>query len=565
VATLDGRPLPTPGAEALRRFRIGLVGLAAVTAMIGYDALTLDKKKGDTSKSLKRSSAEGKSTSTAAAVERYLVSAQGKARQGTALRLVSARNPYVPESPSGNGQTCTLPVVCPAASSGNDDLTFDRDASSALSAHWQLGGGSADGRTGDWSDVPMTSRWMFRPGGRTATLLVEADVSANLHEYLSGGREVVTRGSGQGQLAPETVRLAARCLSVAARRNGLLSPLMSTPAASGEGETPDVVRVVVGSGPFKGSTKEEEEEVVYIDGVEEVASDLVRTLDEMHCSAVVARDGKGAGSEKAGLDRTERKDGSSVESKNVAANITSSSEETVAETTSAPSFSSDPLGSVGSIIRRAGAGTASAAVSTVDAVGTSVRWAGSTAAATVGAVGSSVRHGLGRLGGLVGGRQRKIVHLYADGAVADWIRPILSRRGWTIVWCGSSFDGTEDSSGRRRNKNDDDCFVLVACPTDDVTLDVASSLLAARPDLVRSGRFVALVESESSERTLRALAEGPEQLSPLPTGGEDEATTVGVVCARSVREKMLLRARDLLARGANVGVVRQQMKDEFSM
>ena len=267
-STLDGRPLPTPLAEAMRRSRFMFVGAGLVMATVSCEQAQREKKEFQKTKQL-RQRRQGRDVPAI----QSLVSHGDTGRNGSVVvRLVGRRNNLVNVT-SSNGTTI-VPLLCPVTLSDDIDVpTFPTEENDAPPAYWNLGT-----TMHAWKETPLTNDWLFRPNKQDqpafSSLVLEADVcSSPLSEYFSH--------QGDAPLSFDRAMFASNILGLVAREKGVLD----------DNET---VNVLIGSD--KKQALSENSNVIYIHGPSavgvEVVSQLERMQNEISTSTTV--DEKGA-------------------------------------------------------------------------------------------------------------------------------------------------------------------------------------------------------------------------------------------------------------------------------
>ena len=248
ISTLDGRPLPTTLAEAMRRTRFLLVGASIVAAIASYQQDRIETERVRTQEEFQRQR-DGKSLS---AIQSLLQNKQQQQQQqqGTVVRLFTSTDELVHYTSSEG--VAVVPVLVPGFSGGGEIAD--------MPVFWNAGE-----TTTEWMETPLTNQWLFPAGGQSI-LLMESDVTLSLPTYFD--RQPATNATTNGgSAALSKTLLLSRALAAAAQQKGVLQ------------DDASVVHVVVGTGPTRFQLPAN---TTYMDAKQVLASEIEARVEKMH-------------------------------------------------------------------------------------------------------------------------------------------------------------------------------------------------------------------------------------------------------------------------------------------
>lgn len=236
LATLDGQPLATPLAEAMRRTRFLLIGAGLVTAVVAYQA-----KQHESREKQKREQGElSRTGKNPKALQEYL----SKSTQGAAVRWSSNGSP-APSCSSNNSQFAEEPHFATVALHSQPTATN--------LPYWNVGS-----KPEEWSETPITMDWLMRTKNDTRMLVLEADVTPSSLEQHFSANAVAIEGLSKALVLFQ---------SLSATADRLL------PSSS------DTVRVVLGTGK---PTLPLDDDVIYVDALKGLSTQVNAALEELH-------------------------------------------------------------------------------------------------------------------------------------------------------------------------------------------------------------------------------------------------------------------------------------------
>jgi hypothetical protein len=264
LSTLDGRPLTTPLAEAMRRMRFLCVGAGLVLTMMTYQ--TSVQQQSEQEEALKREQRlRGRDVG---AIESLLQNSNNE--HGVVVRLVGENDSLQGLTRAESNKGAVLPLVHQVDSNVNVHetlLSVNND-----SAYWNLGTTPQD-----WKETPLTKDWLLRSSSRNsendnhARLVLEADVSpSSLYEYLQDANRHVRSEPNSTQDIDNTM-MVSRILCMVAKEKGVLSDNQGDEAT---------VNVLVGAGPRPRWL--DDSNTVYIDGSKAVGNEVSSILDRIY-------------------------------------------------------------------------------------------------------------------------------------------------------------------------------------------------------------------------------------------------------------------------------------------
>lgn len=236
LATLDGQPLATPLAEAMRRTRFLLIGAGLVTAVVAYQT-----KQHESREKQKREQGElSKTGKNPKALQEYL----SKSTQGAAVRW-SSNGSRAPCCSRNNSQFAEEPHFATVA--------LHSQPTTANLPYWNVGS-----KPEEWSETPITMDWLMRTKNDSRMLVLEADVTpSSLEQHFSVNAIALEELSKALVLFQSLSATAERLL----------------PSSS------DTVRVVLGTGK---PTLPLDDNVIYVDALKGLSAQVNAALEELH-------------------------------------------------------------------------------------------------------------------------------------------------------------------------------------------------------------------------------------------------------------------------------------------
>jgi len=458
IATLDGRALPTPIAETMRRVRIGLGLYSLITVAVAYQL----QSSNDTNEN-KSKTAEVKHYPTGRnliAIQNFVKGGRTdheegyKSNEGVALRLFKDLEDLKKYSESNRSlsQTKITPeggrLVLPIVTS-NPNHVVDRDT-----LFWSLGSTESD-----WDEFPITMKWLFRNDSRHPYILLESNICSSLKDYTRQASLNSMRGEWRTEKEESLVQksvLEARKIKEITKKK--------LEATSGESQDLTVFHIIIGNGMAQNSGELEmtDNQNIYIDGIDAVACNIV---DQVKL-----------------IDSCRRK---SLESANE--QIESSATEPRQEDHSNFfSITSTPW-------------------QTVDTIGKNIR--------------QSVQIFLSHVGGSILSLYSKIhvtqkttINIFSDDPdIMKWLNNIfVDTKEFKLLFHDCQ------SYNQKTFYEEEEIFIFL-CSTDAATINVASNIMTAQ-DGPNSSFFIPIIEEEISKETLKLLTKGEiEKCTPICT------------------------------------------------
>ena len=259
ISTLDGRPLATPLAEAMRRARFLFIGAGLVMTMVSYEkSQTEERQQNEALEREKR--LRGRDVNAI----QSLVN-QGGSKNGVVVRLVN-HNESVKDLTMSKG--VVIPVVYSVDSNEDVDLTTSRDT-----PYWNLGS-----TIHEWKQTPLTKDWLLHTSVNDddAILVLEADVSpSSLFDYLSmQDRPSLCQHQPKQLYLLENAIWVSRILGMIAEQKGVLNDNETTC-------TP--VNVLIGSG--KRPLQLADTSTIYGNGPAAVGAHVWSIVERLHPKA----------------------------------------------------------------------------------------------------------------------------------------------------------------------------------------------------------------------------------------------------------------------------------------
>lgn len=157
IATLDGRPLPTPLAESMRRLRILACSYGLVSLAIAYQVSLSNDSETEHKAPITTQMKAVNTGRDIGAIQNFVKKSHIQNGNGVAMRLFSNQkdfDSYIPncsskEIKSGNQSDCIVPIV-----SSNINESSKRNCQIL---HWTLGSNESA-----WNELPIDSSWFFQ-------------------------------------------------------------------------------------------------------------------------------------------------------------------------------------------------------------------------------------------------------------------------------------------------------------------------------------------------------------------------------------------------------------------
>lgn len=266
ISTLDGRPLATPFAEAMRRARFLFVGAGLVLTVVLYEQSRQDELEQERALQLERQ----RNGRDVHAIQSLVNHSEGT--NGAVVRLVG-RNDSLRDLQSSKG---VVPLFHDSSNVGVNVLTTP--AGSGSTPYWNLGVTPQE-----WKQTPLTEDWLLqkRDNGQRC-LVLEADVSpGSLLDYLFLQDPPTTP-------VVENVIWVSKILSMVAQQKGVLSP---PPNGSDGQHSVAPVSVLIGCGE-RPTQLSDTNNTIYIDGPASVGAEVLSVLERVNSEPSVDQETK---------------------------------------------------------------------------------------------------------------------------------------------------------------------------------------------------------------------------------------------------------------------------------
>lgn len=246
LSGLDGRPLMTPLAEAMRRGRFLFIGGALVMSMISYEETSRKQETIQTRPvQVQQRLNNGRDIG---AIESLVHNA--KNGHGAVIRLVGCKDNL--KSLTARSSGVTVPLVY------NDNKSLPTTTDKV--AYWNLGSSVQE-----WKLTPLTKDWLFRPTSSASFLVLEADVSpTRMSVYLS-------RQGDEDSLLQDRALWVSTILGMVARQKKVL------PQLNDDETNADPLNVLLGFGDSKRTAN-----CIYVNGPAAVGVEVSSLLERMH-------------------------------------------------------------------------------------------------------------------------------------------------------------------------------------------------------------------------------------------------------------------------------------------
>lgn len=492
VATLDGKPLPTPLAEGMRRVRIlactyGLVSLAVAYQLNSSSKETIE----DIQETIPINDGRNvKEIQNFVRNCRKHNSNESEDKDGVAIRLLSNNNDWISYLNIGAGtesQTkpeykhhdCVLPVV-------TNDFETTNSVRADKMLHWTLGNNEQA-----WIEIPIDISWFFHHGTKPF-LILESKVCSSFYscieEFCSQKNKInAPYDNGNHEIAKiqKSILDGKKIHKKAAKVSNLQQ--------SGDEGTCGTVHVFLGSGHggyYHQNVKNDDE--IYIEALGAIRHALLEQIKVFQSLPSALK------------DNTDNEDVTPL-----------SLEEDI-----------ESEGEMNENLRP---------IQLVEGLGKYIRQRGLSIVQQLGKTLSNLRT-------LMQNDQHDLtIHIFCDKVeIEEWLsHSLIGEKGIKLKFHRETNHQVDESILTKISQED---VILFLCSNDTATINLASNAISKSQEM-KCKNFVTLVESVSSKETIEALT------MPHVVNTSSETLRSAILCTSSIYEELFATTRDLVSGG----------------